>query len=331
MDICFLLVGIALMNQINARDAAIRQIEEKGGNVWYVQGTDMQQVEMLKFQGPLFKADDVRLVEHFPEVYKVSFSSVALPQEAYRHLLLCPGLKSVSLFKVDRTSVRPALAACAELRRLIEVQVSDTLAEPSDLDHLQHLTRLERLLLSDTLADDSIMKFVGRMRGLTYLSLINTPVGDDGVAEISNLSKLEHLLLRGTRITDRSMAVIAGLTTLKALTLGGTAVSDEGARHLTGLTRLNHLEIDDTAITDDGMRYVASLNKLENLDVMDTAITVAGIRHLLPRDPLPRIVIEDEKMTRANAKRIWLENQALLRKQRNDDRIPREDDPAPPE
>ena len=183
----------------------------------------------------------------------------------------------------------PTFAALAGLESL---DLSHTLIQHGDTQHLAGLARLAKLNLAFTNIGDESLQRLRACTGLRRLVLAGTPISSDGMKHLAELQNLEELDLRGTSVSDTGLESLEGLNRLRSLVLDGTAVTDAGLEHLCSLTGLTRLSLFNTSISDAGLAQLSRMQGLKDLCLVGTHVTQSGIESL--RQSLPQCRLESD-------------------------------------
>ena len=177
----------------------------------------------------------------------------------------------------------PSFAALAGLESL---DLSHTLVQDEDTQHLAGLSRLAKLNLAYTWVGDAGLQRLIDCSGLRRLVLADTPVSSDGLKHLAELKDLQELDLSYTSVSDAGLESLKGLSRLRSLVLDGTTVTDAGLEHLCSLTSLTRLSLINTCISDAGLGQLGRMRGLNDLCLVGTQVTPGGaesFRRIIPQ------------------------------------------------
>lgn len=86
---------------------------------------------------------------------------------------------------------------------------------------LREMKKLKELDLSDTKIDDKSLEEIGKLKKLTALKLEGNKIGDIGIQHLSGLNNLKVLHLQGTQITNLGLEPVSQLESLEMLDISG--------------------------------------------------------------------------------------------------------------
>jgi hypothetical protein len=123
--------------------------------------------------------------------------------------------------------------------RVVEVQISRSMASAEDLAVICRLPFLRRLAL----------------QALPNLT-------DDGLKHVGQLSQLEALYISDNNLvdhgyTDRGIGHLNRLRSLVELRMDNSHIGDDALQHLRQLTRLEHLSVEGTNVTVAGLKHLS--------------------------------------------------------------------------
>jgi serine/threonine protein kinase len=252
------------------------------------------------------------------ELPKLSAQERADTQVAYE-AKYTPGVKSVD-YRGYKLSLQ-GFSEIAKLKRLSNLNLSDTPADDAAVRSFVDLRELNALVLSRTkLTDEGVKTIAGlhlglldlsytnisnrtleilasKMPGVQNLFLSGTQIDDDGMEALGRLKSLYILDLCQTKITDKGLEPLSQLTDMEELNLARTKVSNAGLIHLKNLKSLSCLELSETSVTDAGLSALTSLKKLKFLGLKKTRITNAGLSSLVRIPSLRKLILDDTLIT----------------------------------
>lgn len=94
-----------------------------------------------------------------------------------------------------------AIAPVAQVKNLIDLDLSKTKITDGGVASLAGLSNLTRLDLNNTSITDAALDHVAQLNNLVYLNLYGTQVTDAGIAKLSGLKSLKKLFLWQTQVT----------------------------------------------------------------------------------------------------------------------------------
>lgn len=233
---------------------------------------------------PTFDPREIRHGHLYVPMKRVFIANAVIDLRAWDCLKSLTHLDSL---KLQDCRLDPEMhATFSDLRRLTNLDISDTRLAIADVCSVASLRQLEDLALRRTGATDEWLAILAPMRSLRSFT-VDGEVSDVGVSHLASLRRLLHLSLAGTKITSSSGATFARLTTLQELSVADTAVGDDCLIEVGRLSALEQLGLRGTAVTDAGMSHLANLTKLQYLYLRDTRISDIGVGYLAK---LPELV-----------------------------------------
>ena len=173
---------VAKMEHAARQKAAVEEIENLGGLVWFDYQFDVSGVEVPDAEPPgepwlrrLLGGD------FFTTVTKLDLTQTEIADAGLKHLEGLTDLQSLSLG--DR--------------------VTDT-----GLEHLKGSAQLHMLSLRATKVTDAGLANLKALRQLQWLDLAETTVTDAGLEQLKGLTRLQSLDLRGTEVTDAGLKAL---------------------------------------------------------------------------------------------------------------------------
>src|SRR5262245_59598455 len=175
--------------------------------------------------------------------------------------------------------------------RIVALDLTNTLIDPTDLRRISGLTAIRDLYLpgpSWNPASGSRLDANEELKSLSELVTLerlyfsvhflpNINVRDKGLAYLGKLTKLRDLRLAQCRVQAPDLSGFQGL---QSLDVSYTTFNDAGMKTLQGLKEVRRLILRDTLITDEGLQHLQDMPNLEELDLYGTKVTDAGLAHL---------------------------------------------------
>jgi Leucine-rich repeat (LRR) protein len=133
----------------------------------------------------------------------------------------------------------------AKLTKLQRIRLRETAVRGEEnFEGLANLKDLIELDVSECPVQDPLLDVLGKLTKLENLDFWNTEISDAGLAKLAGLKDLKELNLENVyNITDAAMDTIAGFEKLATLNISATQITDAALPKLYGLKNLKKLNI----------------------------------------------------------------------------------------
>src|SRR5215831_15946985 len=223
--------------------------------------------------------------------------------------------------------------------RITGVDLTGTVMEPKELEHLAGLEHVRELYLPGSaftpgagskMEGNAELRVIAGMKDLERLqfSLHFLPyfnVTDTGFATFAGLTNLKELRCAQCRIAkgglepfvnlesldlsysmfgNAAMPSLAGMHNLKRLYLRDTSITDEALKHIANLTRLEELDLYGVKVTDRGIAWLKDLKELRKLNLLGAAVTDESIPILAGMTHLRELNLYRSKVTNSGLAKL---------------------------
>ncbi len=193
-------------------------------------------------------------------------------------LAVLKAMSQLTVLALGEKITDKGIAALRPLKRLKDLDLSDSAVTAKGLASCPRLPQLERLILSNTPLGKTAMASLNRFPHLHYL-MLGGPVGSDESQALSHLAGLQELDVSQAQVAEDAIRWLARIPALTTLYLN-PEIGDAGVAALTGAKHLRRLDLTGTRVTSLAMQSLATMPRLEELALGQTAVTGEGIAAL---------------------------------------------------